>query len=257
MPHPYVIVTSFYRALRHTPVYAACLRATVARLPRDMRQALRVVVVANDASRLERRALAWALKGLPTETLFVERETVYASWNRGVRHVPDAAACTFWNMDDLRFAAGMTEQFSLCAQGGAEPRLVLSPHIEFWSSRWPFGFGWRRRWPSRESLCPFFAANAAAFAKAGLFSEVFRVCGDTEWYARCLKSGVEPVFARRIAGVFTKSGRGLSAGLTPERLAEDLLVDQLHPGFRRGELDLLRELAARHAAHPPERGTAG
>lgn len=250
----YVIITSYFAGEKYLPLYSWALHFVWRRLPRRIREQLWVVVVANDASAHGERRLAAAVAGIPNEVLCVPRESIYASWNRGVKLLPDAAAFTFWNVDDIRFAKSLTEMFEICAaaDGGAVPRLAICPYLEFTCCRCPWAWRWRYRRPRWDNMSPFFCVSRAALERVGLFDETFRIMGDSEWYARYLECGLQPTFTRRLGGIFIAHGGSLSARWwTDEAIAENQLIESLHPGFRRTPLSVYQRLRAGH--RPPPR----
>src|SRR5690606_21328144 len=101
------LITSLYRAEPHLAAYAGHVR-NVAAQARAAGLSLEMVIVANDATERERALLAPLVAAgesgeLAVQVLHVPRETIYASWNRGVR-AARGRCIGVWNADDAREA---------------------------------------------------------------------------------------------------------------------------------------------------------
>jgi hypothetical protein len=245
-----VVLTSYYRARRYLPRYALALRLARARLPRELKPKLLAVVVMNDAPEWEAALLERLLGPVPRRILRVERESLYASWNRAILAAPEGRVFLPWNLDDARFAGGLAEQHRLCAEAEG-PALAVSPWWELTYGLWPLVLRWRRMKPREGGMPPFFAVNRRALERVGLFNPGFRINGDTEWLARARAAGVPEPWGKRPAGVFCNHGGGLSHSARKENLAEGLLLARLHPGFKRSPLHMAEELE-RGLEPPPE-----
>ncbi len=118
------IVTSLYASRRHLAGFLerleACLSAVEAH-----GYCAESIIVSNAPDRSERRTLAAALDSSwwhdHGKLIVVPRETLYASWNRGLRASLGSAVC-FWNVDDYRNPGAMQEGIDLIRQGHAVVR---------------------------------------------------------------------------------------------------------------------------------------
>lgn len=216
------LITSLYRAEAYWETYAQGV-VEVARQLKEAGVSLEMVLVANDPSEQERASihdLANTLQANQTAsviTLEVPRETVYASWNRGVR-AASARALGIWNVDDLRTAEGLIEGYRLIADDG---EMVEFPFVIVQMQHWLGLFNIRKRFehppqytPSalgrKTRLGPFFMFSRALYDAAGPFDEHFRISGDFEWCARPRVRSSKLCLASAVGGYFSQHGTNLS-----------------------------------------------
>ena len=243
------LITSLFRSERYLPRYTDHV-LRVAHECRDL--TLQLILVANDASPREREWIARlqnearTISNLQIVPLFVARETLYASWNRGVR--ASAAECIgFWNVDEIRNADALSEARE-AMRAGAE--LVYFPFFEITrTKRWGFfndfainfltvpSFN-RADFTRGMMVGPFFIFARRLYDRIGPFDEQFRIVGDFEWCVRAAKV-TDFHFARALGGAFIHDGTGLSARGNPRHPAENNIVY-----LRHGALDKLQP------AHP-------
>src|SRR5262249_15348219 len=113
------LVTSLFRSDSFLPAYINLVsRAATALQAAGV--SLEVVIVANDASPLERQlieAFAAQASSFQVIPVYVPRESVYASWNRGIQ-TGQGRVIGFWNADDVRDVGALVEaHLTLSAQG--------------------------------------------------------------------------------------------------------------------------------------------
>ena len=238
------LITSLFRSERYLPRYVQA----VLRVARECSNlVLQLILVANDASPRERTWIARlqndarTISNLQIVPLFVTRETLYASWNRGVR--ASAAECIgFWNVDDVRNAEALREAREVIHSGAdfvyfPFPVVVQNKHL--------FSYNFSVYFPSVPQfnraeftrgmfVGPFFIFRRSLYDRIGPFDEQFRIVGDFDWAVRAAKI-VDFVLGRSIGGVFTSDGRGLSAQVNPRHAAENNIVY-----LRHGALDKLQ-----------------
>lgn len=166
----------------------------------------------------------------------VDRETVFASWNRAVR-MARGEVIGFWNADDTRFADAIIDGFNLIKNGAD---LVYFPFHIIWVLR--FGpvaipVKYRHISPpaydqqefSRSMHCgPFFMISKDFYGRVGPFDEQFKISGDLDWCVRAAKLFGKFVLSKKNAGIFNVDGRGLSAGANPLMAAENQIVYKRH-----------------------------
>jgi len=166
----------------------------------------------------------------------VERETVFASWNRAVR-IAKGEVIGFWNADDTRFADAIINGFDLIRNGAD---LVYFPFHIVWALR--FGsivvpVKYRHISPpiydqkefSRSMHCgPFFMISKEFYNRVGPFDENFKISGDLDWCIRAAKISGNFVLSKKNAGIFNVDGRGLSAGSNPFLVAENKIIYKRH-----------------------------
>jgi hypothetical protein len=230
------LITSLFRAEAHWETYTRGV-ADVARQLKAADVSLEMVLVANDPSEQERSCLHDLADTLQTSqtasvvTLEVPRETIYASWNRGVRAAA-AQALGIWNVDDRRTAEGLIEGYRLIA-GGCE--MVEFPFVIVRVQRWLGLFSTRRRLPHPPQYTPsalgrktrlgtFFMFSRALYDAAGPFDEHFRISGDFEWCARPRVRSSKLCIASAVGGYFSQHSANLSGTHSALEHIEDNVV---------------------------------
>lgn len=245
-PTDLTLITSLYQAKAHLPAYRAHAAAVIA----DVRRAgltAELVLVANGPSADERRAVeqlaAEARQAGATVIIqYVARETVYASWNRGVR-ASTGACIGVWNVDDVRYAAALVEGARLIADGC---EVVDFPFVQLVRRNWFGAFTTFRRtvYPApfdparitpRAGFGPFFLFARALYERAGGFDERFRITGDFEWSARETVRAARACHGKALGGEFVLHGANLSGARSPLEWVEHNTVL-----LRHGQWDALR-----------------
>lgn len=190
------LISSLYRCERHLPTYSAALFGFAKRVS-QAGLSVHYLPIVNDASQREReqidklaRAINAAYHGRMTPN-YVPRESLYASWNRGLAS-SDAAGFGFWNADDIRafdaFLAGCR-----ALEAGADlvdfdftrvatvRRMGLFPRVERMLVPCLYD---PARFNRRNGLGPFFMARRSLYEAVGPFDANFQIAGDTEWASR-------------------------------------------------------------------------
>ena len=190
-----------------------------------------VNAIANDPSNKELSILENLNKELWFNLHIVQRETIYASWNRGVR-LAKAPVCTAWNVDDVRNPQAIIDGLNHIKHGtelvyypfvykryltilGVDilvKRTVVDP-----PSFHPIKF-------TKEMHCgPFYIFTKDLYEKVGPYDETFRIAGDYDWCVRAAK--VSPFTkSNTIAGIFNKRDGTLSGGRNPRQLEENARI---------------------------------
>ncbi len=217
------IITSLYRSETFLPTFIKRVKTVHDEL-QTSGVSFEHIVVANDPSIVEAELLS------STHNLTIintPRESLYASWNRGVNS-SRGQVVTFWNVDDIRFTKALIEGITLLEQYstlvyfpfrykryillGSLPVLVKSRIIQ----PPPFDtveFG-------QSMHCgPFFMFSKNFYNTVGGFDETFRIAGDFEWCIRASKKGAF-IKGQHIAGTFINQGTSLS-GSRNSALAEE------------------------------------
>jgi glycosyltransferase involved in cell wall biosynthesis len=108
------LITSLYRSEKHLPDYMRRVQNVASQLDFP----LEIVIVANDATPDERLLLETLQPHdlLSVHIIHTERETLYASWNRGF------AAAQYdmlgaWNVDDVRTVEGLIAAYEALEAG--------------------------------------------------------------------------------------------------------------------------------------------
>lgn len=233
------LITSLFRSEAHLPLYGQRVTRAVAALRRAGLSS-ELVLVANGSSAEERRAiesLAAAVRqaGASVIIQYVARETVYASWNRGVR-VSSGACIGFWNADDLRYAAALVEGVRRMRAGC---QLVDFPFVQITQGK---AFGLlpvtrTRTFPPqydpavltrKQRLGPFFLFARTMYETAGPFDEHFRISGDFEWGERDAVRTARICYGQETGGEFVLHGGNLSGGHDDLETIEDNIVFLRH-----------------------------
>jgi hypothetical protein len=238
------IITSTYRAGPFLRDYGQHLARVAAHMG-DLQ--MEVLVIANDATPDERHQIddiAALVTHAQVTPVYVEREPLYASWNRGVA-LANGDVVGFWNVDDVRTADALIEAHRRIHDDGcrlvyfgytvAETRSWLNripvPHRVQYPAQ-PFD----RRSFSRLMLAgPFFMFARELFDEVGPFDERFRASGDAEWCARAA-AVCDFCPGEAFGGIFNHHAENLS--YSELRTQEDNLWFLLH-----GHYDLLNALA--------------
>lgn len=209
------IYTSIYRGEAHFPQYINAV-LNVGRILHNEGIQLEIVLIANDATDAERAFI----DDLTTQStsifsitpLFVEREPLYTSWNRGIEAASGTALCP-WNIDDIRTVEGLIDGYRLI-QNGCD--LVDFPYTFVHHDR--FGTRTKQRpalyKPERihrkTHLGTFFMFSRELYNQAGGFDTNFRIAGDFEWGARSALRQCNYCKSDVIAGEFHEHGSNLS-----------------------------------------------
>ena len=252
------IISSLYRCEAHLPSFAAALFGFAKRIS-AAGIAAHYLPIVNDATPGERERIDRLAREINANYFgrmtprYVARETLYASWNRGIA-ATDADAFAPWNADDIRSAEAVIEGYH-ALRGGADlvdfafTRARSFKRLGIWQRQIREAQACRydpSRFTRRNGLGPFFMAKRSLIQLVGGFDPNFRVAGDTEWASRALararfQPGVE------LGGEFVIHGGNLSNTGSD---AEDIEVNIIF--LRRGDWGQLRSAdpnAMRQAWH--------
>jgi hypothetical protein len=217
------IITSLYRSNRFLPGYLKRLHLVT----REIRQAglaAEVVLVANDPSARERALLArLAASPFQVTVLEVPRETLYASWNRGIQ-ATTAPVLAPWNVDDIRTGESFIEGCRLLGNG---PGLVyfpfayatevrVAPFLRLWLTREGLATPFHREtFRSDGRFGPFMMFTRRLYETTGPFDAWFRVWGDVHWVHRAVHHA-DFLLATSHGGTFRIHGRNLGWPADPK-----------------------------------------
>lgn len=231
------LITSLYRADAHLPTYVGHVLDVAARLRAKAGLMLEIILVANDSTPAERELIARfanaaAVAGTPAlEILHVERETLYASWNRGIR-ASSGLCLGFWNVDDLRTTEALIEGYRLIEQGCnlayfpytiVQPRRVLGLLSVNQRIRYPALAYDRELFRRSMRGASFFLFARELYQRVGPFDPNFRIAGDFEW---CVRATDITDFCpgTQLAGTFALHGDNLSESGNPLLEVEQNIV---------------------------------
>lgn len=246
------LITSTYRAAAFLPAY----HQNVVRLAQAFQAAhrqLELVIVANEPTPEEIDLLAGletlVMPSLQVQVIQVARESIYASWNRGVA-LSSAPTLSFWGVDDQRTPEALLAGFDTL-QTGADVtwfpyQVITTVHWRFFQTHNTATFEARPReteaFRRRMWQGPFWMTTRTFFDTIGDFDPKFRVCGDFEWMQRALNHGrMQPTDVP--GGSFIIHGKNLSANTNPLKIVEDNIIflrNHLLAQLKPADPDLMR-----------------
>ncbi len=215
------VISSLYRVEAHLPQFTSSVRKFAEQVHHAGIDVLYIPIV-NDATPTEQTAidqLAHDINAAEHGIMlpqYVGRETLYASWNRGVG-LSDTPYFTFWNADDIRDADAFIEGYRALQDGATlidyifnvrkiSKRFGLFPSETEEHSRMLFHTDPFTR---KNGVGPFFMTTRDLYNQVGEFDENFRVTGDMEWAERTLPL-VNFYPAKQVGGHFYIHGGNLS-----------------------------------------------
>lgn len=244
------LISSLYRSENHLPVFAAAVFGFAKHVSQQGIE-VHYLPIVNDGSALERETIDRLAREINANyygqmtPVYVERETLYASWNRGI-NLSGAAYFGAWNADDIRSADAFIEGYRALQDGAT---LVDFAFTRVSVSR-RYGIVARQRrehapalfhpaqFARGNGLGPFFLASRGLYQRVGAFDENFQVAGDMEWASRA-QAQARFTGGRQIGGEFLMHGDNLSnSGADREDLEVNIIF------MRRRAWDHLRP------AHP-------
>ncbi|RMG88611.1 MAG: glycosyltransferase, partial [Chloroflexi bacterium] len=189
--------------------------------------------MANDAQPEERELLeklASDVDDLDVQLLFVPRETLYASWNRGIQQAR-GDILGFWNVDDVRYPDALI----------VAHKIFTEQRVELVDCGFILQQGRDIRYVSAtfnpESLSPktiagpFFLFHRKLYKKAGSFNDYFCIAGDYEWSKRpAVRESVYQLIKTE-GGLFRLHGNNLSNNTSPLEWVEWNIILIWHGGF--------------------------
>lgn len=212
------IITSLYRSEKFLPSYFRRIDSFARKVLKSDID-LEFILIANDLSIEEEKIIEkWHISNL--KILKVKRETLYASWNRGILEA-SSEILVFWNVDDIRFPGalyrGIEEirkgaqlvYFSFIMMGLSKislfKRKVSAP---FYNLKRIKALPYNREAFMKGCMCgTFFMFHRTVFETIGPFDESFVVAGDFDWFARAAFMNIRFKELSVIGGVFfTHSG---------------------------------------------------
>ncbi len=225
------IVISAYNSDRHiNNFFIRLLKVAEALINKSV--SFEVIIVFNSPTQNELRSIK-KFGGKPWfKYVTVDRETVFASWNRGV-NMAKGEAIAFWNVDDIRFADAIIDGSDLI-KAGAD--LVYFPFYIVWFLKFgpiflPVKYKhilppiYSKKEFTRSMHCgPFFMISKEFFNQVGLFDEQFNISGDFDWCVRASIKSEKFILSKKNAGIFRVDGSGLSARTKKNLVAENNIV---------------------------------
>ncbi len=220
------IIVSMYRTNQHLDRFLRDAN----KLSNELKQAgiiHEIILVVNDSTEKENHLLANL--STPFKVLFVEREPIYASWNRGIKEATGEFV-TPWGVDDTRFAKAIIDGVHTLQTNKADITYFPFRYYRFVQllglkilvkikTFTPPEFE-KDRFLKEMHLGPHFMVRRILFERIGYFDESFKIAGDYEFQTRAVKEGAHLVRTLTISGIFRNDGTTLS-GSRNELQAEE------------------------------------
>jgi glycosyltransferase involved in cell wall biosynthesis len=213
------IITSLYNSQRHLPLFIKKIEKVSGELIQQKIEH-EFLLISNSPNDQEKKLLTEieANKKISSRIIICDRESLYATWNRGINEAK-FPIITFWNVDDIRFTEGIIDGLSKINDGAGVvyfpfvyKRYVKILNIPILVKRVvidPPKFDLKTF--SEGMHCgPFFMTTKKSFEKIGTFDATFKIAGDFDWCVRAAKSGLVFKKSNVIAGIFTNDGTTLS-----------------------------------------------
>lgn len=228
------LITSLYQSEKFLPRYVAHVQELVRAMTVDGIK-LEVVIIANAASDDERHILTTLentlspVSGAAIQVHYVPRETLYASWNRGVT-LARSDILGFLNVDDTRTPQGIREGYAYLSDTGDLVDFAFSIkssagikqlHAEYDPAQFS----------PKTGVSPFFMVHRRLINRAGAFNEHFRITGDFEFSKREAVRHASSRVSTINAGMFVLHGDNLSGGTNPLEAVEFNLALALHEQY--------------------------
>jgi GT2 family glycosyltransferase len=207
------IITSLYKSELFLERYLKRVRLLVRKIEESDLQ-IEFILIANSISKAEESILK--KNNIPNiRVVRVQRETLYASWNRGIREAT-SGTIGFWNVDDIRFSTAIIKGFKEIKKGSQIvyfPFLILGiskillfnkkisiPLLLFKIVK---AIPYKRELFVTGCMCgPFFIFKKSILEYIGPFDESFIVAGDFEWFARAAFKNVKFATIKSCGGIF-------------------------------------------------------
>jgi len=193
------IITSLYKSEKYLKRYFFFAERLQRKLRRNKIR-LEIVLIANEANNFEKKIIDNYRNKTDIKVFEVPRESLYASWNRGIVE-SSGEIIGFWIVDDIRFAKAIVKgcevlrtenvqivYFSYFIIGYAIinrlrkignfplPKIFLESPIEYARNEFINGM----------HAGPFFLFKKSVFNIVGKFDERLKIIGDYEWLVRAV-----------------------------------------------------------------------
>jgi GT2 family glycosyltransferase len=178
------------------------------------------IIISNSPNEYEKKKLIEIEnnKNIQSRIIICERESLYATWNRGASQAK-YPNITFWNVDDIRFPNAIIGGLQKLKQNidivyfpfiykryikifklKILAKIKIFKTIDFDKNLFTKGM----------HVGPFFMAKKEVFNKIGYFDESFKIAGDFDWMVRVAKADMVFKKSDILGGIFTNDGNTLS-----------------------------------------------
>lgn len=211
------IITSLYKSDEYIEIYREKILGCIQILT-EKKVSFEFICIANDPTPKEFEVCNQLAKNHWFKLITVPRESLYSSWNRGIK-LANGKALTFWNVDDTRTPEAMFDGLNKIEEGC---EIVYFPfiykrYINFLNfsllikcKKITPPYYSKSKFISEMHGGPFFMFCKEAIEKNGLFDTGFKIAGDFEWLSRAAQAELKFCRSEVIAGIFTNNGTTLS-----------------------------------------------
>jgi hypothetical protein len=223
------IITSLYKSESHLKKFLMNVKKVHEELEK-MNVPFEHLIIANDYSPEERRLIESS--DLNLKVFSVSRESIYESWNRGIKaSIYDIF--TPWNVDDERYAVAIKDGIETMRSGYNATffPFVYKRYINFLGIKIlvkqilidPPEYN-QEYFKKTMSAGPFFMVNKKAFSQTGYFDSRYKISGDFDWWSRAAKKGISVKKTHTVGGIFFNDGKTLSGSRNKLQQIENLRV---------------------------------
>ena len=209
------IVTSLYKSEKYLPKFFKSVKKVHTGLKKNKIH-FEHIIIANDISKEETELIKKSV--LNFKLITTPRETLYASWNRGVEN-SIYKYTTFWSVDDFRFTYAFINGIKKLENGYDA---TYFPYI-YKRYVWILGIKIlamikivnpikynRELFIKGMYAGPHFIFRKSIFETNGTFNETFKIAGDFDWWSRLAKNNFKIIKTCSLSGIFNNDGRTLS-----------------------------------------------
>lgn len=210
------LIASLYKTDQHIKKWSKWVVSFAEELT-ELNVEFEVIIVANEPTDKEKVYLEKLKAYNWMKVLEVPRETIYASWNRGI-NVSTGEVYGFINADDIRFAESIVEGIEQIKKGAdfVYFPFIYKRYVRVFNFLIPAKRKVFKPVAPEEALKvegmpygPFWLISKKFMDRVGQFDESFKVAGDYEWSKRTNTQG-NFVLSDIISGIFTSDGKTLS-----------------------------------------------
>lgn len=218
------LITSLYRSEAHLEHYIKQVTACLAAI--DLH--LQIVIVANNATSQEQDLLTPWVEDYADHIKLIhcERESLYASWNRGIA-AADADYLGFWNVDDQRTVAGLRTGYALLSTTADLVDFAYTINKQDTFQHYLPEYLPDSVAP-KTTTSPFFMFRRSLYQRAGSFNPHFKILGDYEWCKRAVVRDANFSASDVIGGTFVLHGNNLSGSRHPLEAVEYNIAFLIH-----------------------------
>jgi glycosyltransferase involved in cell wall biosynthesis len=205
------LITSLYRSEEYLPNYIKHVQTVTSQLVLP----LEIVIVANEATDNERHLLETLQPGelFSVKIIHTERESLYASWNRGFE-AAQYSILGSWNVDDIRTVEALIAAYNILTSGYQLVDFAYDVTHSTKIMQFPAPYSSDSLSP-KTGLGPFFMMTRELYKAAGAFNPNFTITGDYEWSKRLVVRTAKYRALSVVGGQFVRHENTLSGSHDP------------------------------------------